>query len=80
MNSPSSQVPCLKSTALAPIHFPHPLHPLPSNRAFILHKDDINKPDTSVRHKSAAALWILRVIGPKHQLTTAAHDFWGVQG
>jgi hypothetical protein len=25
-----------------------PLHPLPSSRAFILNKDDINKPDTSV--------------------------------
>jgi hypothetical protein len=45
-NSPSSQVPCLKSTAPAPLVFP-------SHRAIIsLHKDDINKPDSSVGHKT----------------------------
>ncbi len=36
---------------LRPLHFLHPLHLLPANRAFILHTDDINKPDTSVGHK-----------------------------
>jgi hypothetical protein len=44
-NSPSSQVSFLKSTALAPLVFPSPPHTLPSDRAYILHKDDINKPD-----------------------------------
>jgi hypothetical protein len=50
-NSPS-QVPCLKSTALAPLAFPSPSTPLPLNRAFILHTSDINKPNTSVRHRN----------------------------
>jgi hypothetical protein len=36
---------------LRPLHFPRPLHPLLFNRTFILHKDDINKPDTSVGHR-----------------------------
>ncbi len=37
--------------SLRPLYFPHPPHLLPSNSAFILHKDDINKPDSSVGHK-----------------------------
>ncbi len=52
-NSPSSQVPYLKSTALAPLTFPSPPHLLFSNRAFIsLHKDNINKLNSSVGHTS----------------------------
>ncbi len=35
---------------LRPLHFPHPPHPLTSNRAFILHKDNIIKPNSSVGH------------------------------
>ncbi len=36
---------------LRPLCLPHPLHLLHSYRAFIsLHKDNINKPDSSVRH------------------------------
>ncbi len=36
---------------LHPLHFPYPpLHPLPAYRAFILHTDDIDKPDTSIEH------------------------------
>jgi hypothetical protein len=49
-NFPLSQVPCLKSTVLATLAFPSPSQLLPCNRAFILHQDDINKPDTSVGH------------------------------
>ncbi len=48
-----NQVPCLESTALAPLAFPSTPHPLPSNRAYILQKDDINKPDTSAKHTCA---------------------------
>jgi hypothetical protein len=32
---PSSQVPCLKSTAFMPLALPSPLHPLPAKRTFI---------------------------------------------
>jgi hypothetical protein len=50
-NSPSSQVPCLKSTVLTHLAFPSPPAPTPTYRAFIpLHKDDINEPYSSVRH------------------------------
>ncbi len=42
------------------LHFPRPLHPLPSNRAFVLHKDDINKPNTSVGHKNL--FYIVRLL------------------
>ncbi len=43
---------------LRPLHFPYPSHPLPSDRAFILHKDDINKPDSSVGHSTLHVIHI----------------------
>ncbi len=49
-NSPSTQVPCLKSTVLV---FSSPPAPAPAFRAFIsLYNNDINKPDSSVGHST----------------------------
>jgi hypothetical protein len=49
---------------LRPLNFPHPTHLLPTNTAFsFLHKDDINKPDTSVGHNTAVGFleWVSRM-------------------
>jgi hypothetical protein len=49
----------LKSTALVPLAFPSPPHPLPTYRAFIsLYKDNINKRESSVGHiKATVGEW-----------------------
>jgi hypothetical protein len=47
---PSSQVPCLKSTAFMPLTLPSPPHPFPAKKNIYLHKDDINMPAASVEH------------------------------
>ncbi len=61
VNSLSTQVPCLKSTALAPIAYSSP--PAPTQTFISIYKDDINKPDSSVGHSSAlragGRLWCL---------------------
>jgi hypothetical protein len=41
---PSSQVPCLKSTAFIPLALPSPPHPLPAKKDIYLHTDDITCP------------------------------------
>ncbi len=54
---PSTQVPCSKSTASAPLAFlspPSPPTPTSSLQSiyFLTYKDDINKPDSSIGHNS----------------------------
>jgi hypothetical protein len=47
---PFSQVPCLKTTAFAPLALPSPLAPTSHQKDIYLHTDDINMPTTPARH------------------------------
>ncbi len=49
---PSSQVPCLESTAFAPLSLPSPPSPASRQEEICLHTNDINMPATPVGHSS----------------------------